>query len=195
MIDNSRITLNVSIPLPDLWSAEKPFCYDCTFTVYDGSGAVLEVIPHIAGFRRFEIKNGVMTLNGKRIVFKGVNRHEFSCGTGRALSREDMLWDIKNLKRNNINAVRTSHYPNHPYFYELCDKFGLYVMDEVNLETHGTIIGEVIPSENTIPGSREEWRDACLDRANSVFQTDKNHSCILIWSCGYESGGGYCRGR
>ncbi|KDE46969.1 hypothetical protein DI43_10900 [Geobacillus sp. CAMR12739] len=99
---------------------------------------MVEVVPQKVGFRRFEIINKVMHLNGKRIVFKGVNRHEFHCRRGRAITKEDMLWDIKTLKRHNINAVRTSHYPNQSYWYELCDEYGIYVIDEMNLETHGT---------------------------------------------------------
>lgn len=134
------------------------------------------------------MNNGVMQINGKRIVFKGVNRHEFNCKTGRAITKEDMLFDVKFMKDHNINAVRTSHYPNQSYWYELCDEFGLYVIDETNLETHGSWqkLGECEPSWN-VPGNLPEWRACVLDRANSMYQRDKNHACVLIWSCGNES--------
>lgn len=188
-IDNELLIFQMRIKNPNLWSAELPNLYDCIFTVYDDRGKVSDVIPQTVGFRRFEIKGGIMQLNGKRIVFKGVNRHEFNCDTGRAIKHQDILWDVQNMKRNNINAVRTSHYPNQPYLYDLCDKFGLYVIDEANLESHGTHL-QGIPDKNTIPNNREEWLEACLDRANSMFQRDKNHPCILIWSCGNESCGG-----
>ena len=132
-----------------------------------------------------------MLINGKRIVFKGTNRHEFSCHTGRAISYEDMVTDVKLMKAYNINAVRTSHYPNHPLWYDLCDEYGLYVIDETNIETHGTWqylqkeLGEL-----TVPGSRPEWTANVLDRANSMLQRDKNHPSIVIWSLGNEAFGG-----
>jgi beta-galactosidase len=121
-------------------------------------------------------------------VFKGVNRHEFNPRRGRAITKEDMIWDIKTLKQNNINAVRTSHYPNQSYWYELCDEYGVYVIDEMNLETHGSWqkMGAVEPSWN-IPGNKLEWQDIVMDRAISMVERDKNHPSILIWSCGNES--------
>ncbi|GAF06957.1 beta-galactosidase [Paenibacillus pini JCM 16418] len=132
-----------------------------------------------------------MKINGKRIVFKGVNRHEFSCDTGRAISKDDMITDIKLMKSHNINAVRTSHYPNQSAWYELCDEYGLYVIDETNLETHGTWgYGDGTLSDHNIPGSKPEWLDNVLDRCNSMFQRDKNHPSIVIWSLGNESFGG-----
>lgn len=148
----------------------------------------MEVIPQKIGFRKFELINKVMHLNGKRIVFKGVNRHEFNARTGRAISREDMLWDIRTLKQNNMNAVRTSHYPNQTLWYELCDEYGVYVIDEMNLETHGSWqkLGAVEPSWN-IPANLPEWQDIVMDRAISMLERDKNHASILIWSCGNES--------
>jgi len=129
-----------------------------------------------------------MRLNGERIVFKGVNRHEFNPRHGRAITKEDMLWDIKTLKEHNINAVRTSHYPNQSLWYELCDEYGVYVIDEMNLETHGSWqkMGAVEPSWN-IPGNKPEWQDIVMDRAISMVERDKNHPSILIWSCGNES--------
>jgi beta-galactosidase len=129
-----------------------------------------------------------MHLNGERIVFKGVNRHEFNPRSGRAITKQDMLWDIQTLKRHNINAVRTSHYPNQSYWYELCDEYGVYVIDEMNLETHGSWqkMGAVEPSWN-IPGNKPEWEPIVMDRAISMVERDKNHPSILIWSCGNES--------
>ncbi|WP_409300912.1 glycoside hydrolase family 2 TIM barrel-domain containing protein [Peribacillus sp. SCS-155] len=187
---NSGGTVNISIEVdgPELWSAEKPYLYKVLFQVYDSGGNLVEVVPLKVGFRRFELIDKVMLLNGERIVFKGINRHEFNCRTGRAITNEDMLWDIKTLKRNNINAVRTSHYPNQTFWYELCDEYGIYVIDEMNLETHGSWqkMGTVEPSWN-IPGNKPEWRDIVMDRAISMYERDKNHPSILIWSCGNES--------
>ncbi|WP_299093234.1 glycoside hydrolase family 2 TIM barrel-domain containing protein [uncultured Metabacillus sp.] len=178
----------LSVEHPHLWSAESPYLYQLFISVFDASGKLVEVIPQKVGFRRFEMKNKVMHLNGKRIVFKGVNRHEFNCRRGRAVTKEDMLWDIKTMKQNNINAVRTSHYPNQTEWYELCDEYGLYVIDEMNLETHGSWqkLGAVEPSWN-IPGNKPEWQEIVMDRAISMFERDKNHPSILIWSCGNES--------
>lgn len=178
----------MDIDSPKLWSAENPYLYKLYIQVYNETGSLIEVVPQNVGFRRFELVDKIMTLNGERIVFKGVNRHEFNCRTGRAISKEDMLWDIKTLKRNNINAVRTSHYPNQSYWYELCDQYGVYVIDEMNLETHGSWqkMGAVEPSWN-IPGNKPEWENIVMDRAVSMFERDKNHPSILIWSCGNES--------
>ncbi len=182
-------TLPVEAPL--LWSAEQPNLYTLTLEVWR-DGRLLEVVSQPVGIRRFEMKDGLMTLNGRRIVFCGVNRHEFDCRRGRAVGRAEMLWDVLTMKQNNINAVRTSHYPNHPYFYELCDRYGLYVIDETNLETHGTWqkLGAVRPDENTLPNGKPAWRKAVLGRAAAMLERDKNHPSILIWSCGNESWGG-----
>ncbi|WP_309122532.1 glycoside hydrolase family 2 TIM barrel-domain containing protein [Paenibacillus sp.] len=183
-----KATVTMEADRPKLWSAECPYLYRLLLQVYDGAGRLIEAVPQSVGFRTFELVDGVMRLNGERIVFKGVNRHEFNCRTGRAITKEDMLWDIMTMKRNNINAVRTSHYPNQSYWYELCDQYGVYVIDEMNLETHGSWqkMGVVEPSWN-IPGNKPEWRDIVLDRAISMVERDKNHPSILIWSCGNES--------
>lgn len=179
---------SLNVVEPKLWSAEYPYLYKLFIKVFNPVGDLVEVIPQKVGFRKFELIDNIMCLNGKRIVFKGVNRHEFNCRTGRVITKEDMLWDIRTLKQNNINAVRTSHYPNQSYWYELCDEYGIYVMDEMNLETHGSWqkMGEVEPSWN-IPGNRSEWQSIVMDRAKSMFERDKNHPSILIWSCGNES--------
>ncbi len=178
---------------PKLWSAEQPCLYDMTLEVYDEAGNLAEVIPQKVGFRRFEMKDGLMLLNGKRIVFKGVNRHEFSSRTGRAVSDEEILTDILTMKRNNINAIRTCHYPDDSRIYHLCDVYGLYLIAENNLESHGTwdaVSRGLDAPEMAVPENHEEWLGAMLDRVNSCYQRDKNHPSILIWSCGNESYGG-----
>jgi len=172
------------------WSAENPYLYDFCVELTGADGVVIETVATKAGFRTFELKNGVMCLNGKRIVFKGVDRHEFSAERGRAITEEDMLVDILMMKRNNINAVRTSHYPNQTRWYELCDEYGIYVIDETNLETHGSWMndrGWAGGFACNLPGDLPEWRGAVLDRARSMYERDKNHACVLIWSCGNES--------
>ena len=123
---------------PVLWSAEDPQLYDLTMEIYNESGELQEVIPQKIGFRRFEMKDGIMTLNGKRIVFKGVNRHEFSSVSGRHVSEEELRKDLKIMKQNNINAIRTCHYPDASLIYQLCDEYGIYMIDETNLESHGS---------------------------------------------------------
>src|SRR5699024_9330687 len=188
---NGTASLSLTVDRPHLWSAESPYLYKAFIQVYDETGALVEVIPQQVGFRTFEMKNGLMCLNGERIVFKGVNRHEFNCHHGRSVTKEDMLWDIKTLKQNNINAVRTSHYPNQTYWYELCDEYGVYVIDEMNIETHGTWWrNDTLDLENAIPGNKMEWQDIVMDRAKSMYERDKNHPSILIWSVGNESCGG-----
>ena len=187
---NEKTIINRTIENLKPWSAEIPNLYTFTVILSDESGNEIEVSRTKVGFRRFELKNGIMCLNGKRIIFKGINRHEFNAKTGRAITEEDMLFDIQFMKKNNINAVRTCHYPNNSLWYQLCDEYGIYLIDEANLETHGTWqkLGETEPSWN-IPGSLPEWKDAVLDRAKSMYERDKNHASVLIWSCGNES---YC---
>ena len=177
---------------PILWSAENPQLYDLTLEVYNEAGELQEVIPQKVGFRRFEMKDGIMTLNGKRIVFKGVNRHEFSSVSGRHVSEEELRKDLKIMKQNNINAIRTCHYPDASLIYELCDEYGIYMIDETNLESHGSWDTAEFTKDYTyvVPHDKPEWLDMMLDRANSMYQRDKNHAAILIWSCGNESFGG-----
>ena len=138
------------------------------------------------------MKNGIMTLNGKRIVFKGVNRHEFSSVSGRHVSEEELRKDLRTMKQNNINAIRTCHYPDASLIYQLCDEYGIYMIDETNLESHGSWdVAEMIKDYTyVVPHNKPEWLDMMLDRANSMYQRDKNHPAILIWSCGNESFGG-----
>jgi beta-galactosidase len=182
------VTLRTEVAAPQLWSAESPYLYELFIEIFDESGRLVEAIPQRVGFRRFEMVDKIMRINGERIIFKGVNRHEFNPRRGRAITKEDMLWDIKTLKQNNLNAVRTSHYPNQSYWYELCDVYGVYVIDEMNLESHGSWqkMGAVEPSWN-VPGSKPEWQDIVMDRAISMYERDKNHPSILIWSLGNES--------
>ena len=177
---------------PVLWSAEDPQLYDLTLEVYNETGELQEVIPQKVGFRRFEMKDGIMILNGKRIVFKGVNRHEFSSVSGRHVSEEELRKDLKIMKQNNINAIRTCHYPDASLIYQLCDEYGIYMIDETNLESHGSWDVAEFTKDYTyvVPHDKPEWLDMMLDRANSMYQRDKNHAAILIWSCGNESFGG-----
>lgn len=184
--------LTMEIENPALWSAEEPQLYDLTIQIYDQDGNLQEYIPERVGFRRFEIKDHIMTLNGKRIVFKGVNRHEFSSVSGRHVSEEELIKDLKTMKQNNINAIRTCHYPDASPLYRLCDEYGLYLIDETNLESHGSwdTVEETGDISGVVPCDRPEWLDMMLDRANSMYQRDKNHPAVLIWSCGNESFGG-----
>jgi len=177
---------------PVLWSAEDPQLYDLVLEVYNEAGELQEVIPQKIGFRRFEMKDGIMTLNGKGIVFKGVNRHEFSSVSGRHVSEEELRKDLKTMKQNNINAIRTCHYPDASLIYQLCDEYGIYMIDETNLESHGSWDVAEFTKDYTyvVPHDKPEWLDMMLDRANSMYQRDKNHAAILIWSCGNESFGG-----
>lgn len=182
---------NVKNPL--LWSAEKPNLYEVKIIVKDTHGNETEFISQPAGFRRFEMVDGLMKLNGKRIVFKGVNRHEFSSITGRVPNRDEVIKDIVTMKKNNINAIRTSHYPDDSMLYELCDIYGIYMIAENNLESHGTWEAYnkgYVDLDFVVPKDKPQWREMMLDRANSCYQRDKNHPAILIWSCGNESFGG-----
>lgn len=183
-----RMKLSLQLRDPHLWSAETPYLYRLIVHLCDGDGNTLEAAVQDIGIREFRLIDGIMCINGKRIVFRGVNRHEFDCRRGRAVTEEDMLWDIRFFKRNNINAVRTSHYPNQSLWYRLCDRYGIYLIDETNLESHGSWDKDGL--EGAIPGDREEWLGAVLDRAKNMFQRDKNHPSVLIWSCGNESFGG-----
>lgn len=178
------------VEAPKLWSAERPYLYDLELTFYNKEGELCEFVSQKAGFRRFEMKDGIMCINGKRIVFKGVNRHEFSSKNGRVVSREELLCDIRTMKQNNINAIRTCHYPDDSLIYHVCDEYGIYLMAENNMESHGMwdayVRGEITRDE-IVPGNNMDWEPMMLDRVNSCYQRDKNHPSILIWSCGNES--------
>jgi len=182
-----------AVPDPLLWSAEKPHLYTVKVTVCDPEGRPQEWFSQRIGIRHFELDGNIMKLNGKRIVFKGVNRHEFSIDTGRVVSREDLLTDLYTMKRHNINAIRLCHYPNSPDIYHMADELGFYLIDECNMETHGSWDAyerKVRPVDYAIPGSHMEYQDMLLDRIHSMVLRDRNHPCILIWSCGNESFGG-----
>ena len=182
-----------SLARPELWSAECPALYRLLAEVLDGEGRSTEILEQELGFRRFELKDGLMCLNGKRIVFKGVNRHDFSSVSGRVPDEKELLQNIVTMKQNNINAIRTSHYPNQSALYALCDRYGLYVIDENNMETHGSwdaYLRRQAGPDYVIPKDHEEFAPLLLDRVESIYQRDKNHPCVLIWSCGNESYGG-----
>ncbi|HOX08929.1 MAG TPA: glycoside hydrolase family 2 TIM barrel-domain containing protein [Planctomycetota bacterium] len=170
---------------PRKWSAEDPALHTLLVTLRGHSGAVLEVHRLRIGFRSVAIRKGLFTINGVPVKLQGVNRHDSDPETGHAVSREAMLRDVLQMKRHNINAVRTSHYPNDPFWYELCDEYGLYVIDEADLETHG--FGYEAPD---IPARVPLWRDAFVDRAERLVERDKNHACVVLWSLGNESGYG-----
>ena len=175
---------------PRLWSAEDPYLYELCLEVRDRSGDLMETIREPVGFRRMEIKDGLMLLNGKRLLLRGVNRHEFSAEHGRAVTEAETELDLLTMKRHNINAIRTCHYPNRSFLYRLCDKYGLYLIDEMNVESHGSWVMMqlgVIPPEQHVPGSRRDYRRAVLARAEAMYERDKNHPSVLIWSCGNES--------
>ena len=180
----SDVHFQTIIDKPRKWSAEQPNLYKVIISLQNENGEITEYVSCDTGFRRFEIKENVMYINGKRILFNGVNRHEFDCEMGRAINKDIMEKDIKIMKQFNVNALRTSHYPNNPYMYDLCDKYGLYVIDEVNLETHGTWKYGQKEEENALPGSKPEWTNAVLSRCKSMFERDKNHPSIIIWSLG-----------
>lgn len=180
----------VSNPL--LWSAEKPYLYTLTLTIRDTLGTEIERVRINVGFRRFEMKDGIMCINGKRIEFNGVNRHEFSCYTGRAVSYEETLADVLNMKAYNINAIRTSHYPDDQPLYDLCDRYGIYLIAENNMETHGTWCTPDAQEnpDMILPSEHAEYEPLLLDRVRSLYEIHKNHPSILIWSDGNESFGG-----
>ncbi|MGN7785777.1 glycoside hydrolase family 2 TIM barrel-domain containing protein [Niabella sp. 22666] len=171
---------------PKLWSAEKPYLYNIVLKLKDDKGRVLEIIKKKIGFRKVEIKNAQLFVNGKPILIKGVNRHETHPLSGQVVSRETMLQDIKLMKQFNINAVRNAHYPNDEYWYQLCDEYGIYVVDEANIESHG--IGFNIL--NTL-ANKPSWASAHLSRVSRTYERNKNYTCVIIWSLGNEAGNGY----
>ncbi|MBA2939781.1 NPCBM/NEW2 domain-containing protein [Paenibacillus sp. CGMCC 1.16610] len=188
---NSEVQVNASklVANPKKWSAEDPNLYTLVLSLKDSSGKLIETAGTRIGFREFELKTmsdgsgkQQMILNGKPIMIKGVNRHDTNPDTGKATNLDQMIEDIELMKQYNMNAIRTSHYPSHPFWYDLANKYGLYVLDEVNLETHGV--------RDTVPTSKPEWVENVKDRANSMVQRDKNHPSVIIWSLGNEAGSG-----
>jgi len=168
---------------PKKWSAEKPHLYSLIFSL-EKDGVVVEAFQTKVGFRSSEIKDGQLLVNGKPVLLKGVNRHEHDPITGHVISKESMMQDILLMKQNNINTVRTCHYPDDPYWYDLCDKYGLYVIDEANIESHGMGYGERSLAKDPT------WELAHVDRVQRMVERDKNHPSIIIWSMGNEAGDG-----
>ena len=181
-------TICVDLESVRLWDNHNPYLYHAYVELKAEDGSLAEVIPYDIGFRRIEIIDKVVYLNGKRLVITGVNRHEWNARTGRCIGIEDMKADISCMLRNNINSVRTCHYPDQIPWYYMCDDAGIYVMAETNLESHGSFqkLGAIEPSCN-VPGSIPQWKDAVLERAKNNFETFKNHTSILFWSLGNES--------
>ncbi len=173
------------IPQVKKWTAETPDLYILTLTLLDLNGNFIESLSNRIGFRTSEIKNGLLLINGVAVKLKGVNRHEHDPVKGHVISREMMLLDVQLMKQNNINAVRTCHYPNDPYWYELCDEYGLYVIDEANIESHG--MGYDL---NRTLGNNPIWENAHIDRTRRMVERDKNHPSVIIWSLGNEAGNG-----
>ena len=186
--DHLEGTICVDLESVRLWDNHNPYLYHAYVELKAEDGSLAEVIPYDIGFRRIEIIDKVIYLNGKRLVITGVNRHEWNARTGRCIGIEDMKADISCMLRNNINSVRTCHYPDQIPWYYMCDDAGIYVMAETNLESHGSFqkLGAIEPSCN-VPGSIPQWRDAVLERSKNNFETFKNHTSILFWSLGNES--------
>ncbi|NHI94623.1 MAG: DUF4981 domain-containing protein [Candidatus Lokiarchaeota archaeon] len=180
--EETVLNLETKVINPLKWSEEIPSLYEIVFILKNSNNEIIEVERCDFGFRVIEIKNSQFLINGKSIKFKGVNRHEHDPDHGRAVPLSRMIEDIEIAKQNNINAIRTSHYPNHPKFYELCDKYGIYVIDECNLESHGL--------RNKLPKSKKEWTKPVVDRMIRMIARDKNHPCIIMWSLGNEAGNG-----
>lgn len=180
-----KLSFNIPIKQPNKWTAETPYLYSLFITLKDNNNNIIEVVPWKVGFRTSEIKGNVYYFNGVPIKLKGVNRHEHSENTGHDVSRSEMITDFKLWKENNINAVRTSHYPNSPLFYQLADEYGIYVLDEANIETHGygIYVLNMLSDDPT-------WKDAYVDRVRRMVERDKNHVSINMWSSGNEAGYG-----
>lgn len=179
---DAEVTLTADVAAPALWSAESPNLYTLVVTLTDASGRTVDIQRTRTGFREVAYGPGRFTVNGRAVMFRGTNRHESDPDHGQAVPESRMVQDIRLMKQHNINAVRTSHYPNHPRWLELCDEYGLYVIDETNLESHGI--------RDVLPASLPEWTDACVDRLRSMVERDKNHPCIVVWSLGNEAGQG-----
>jgi len=182
-----KVTLTASVPHPRKWSAEDPYRYTAVLTLKDQNGKVVEAVPVKIGFRKVQIVDGVFKINGKPVRLKGVNRHEHDMDNGRTVSRDLMLKDVLMFKRFNINALRMSHYPNDEKMYELCDEYGIYVIDEANVESHG--MGYDL---NYTLGNKPEWTAAHVDRTVRMVIRDRNHPCVVMWSLGNEAGSGLC---
>lgn len=186
----NRVEVSATVKNVHQWNGEHPYLYTCLISILDESGHETALTSYKTGFRTVEIKGSKLLINGVPIYIKGVNRHEHNDSTGHVQTREMIIHDLKLMKRLNINAIRTCHYPNNEIFYQLCDEYGMYVVDEANIETHG--MGSVPYFKDTIPhpAYRDDWRDAHVDRITRLAARDKNHSCIIGWSLGNECGNG-----
>ena len=187
--ENNDVRLRYELKEPvHAWSNEDPYLYELLIEIQNEKGETVEVVPYQIGFRKIELRDKKILLNGKRLIINGVNRHEWNARSGRCITEEDEKWDIECIRRNHINAVRTCHYPDRISWYYRCDQAGIYLMAETNLETHGSWLkqGVIEPSWN-VPGSVECWRGCTLDRAVSNFEAFKNHTSVLFWSLGNES--------
>ncbi|MCL6734635.1 glycoside hydrolase family 2 TIM barrel-domain containing protein [Streptomyces neyagawaensis] len=180
--EDVTVSASKAVPDPVLWSAERPTLYTAVLRLRDARGKVVETLSHRVGLREFALKDGLMRINGKPVSFRGTNRHEMHPDRGMALTRADLERDMRLAKRLNINTIRTSHYPNNPLWLELADEYGLYLVDETNLETHGI--------RDQYPGNHADWTKACVARAQAMVHRDKNHASVVIWSLGNEAGGG-----
>ncbi|WP_442587817.1 glycoside hydrolase family 2 TIM barrel-domain containing protein [Pedobacter sp. AW31-3R] len=181
----TQLTFNTEIPNIASWTAETPNLYTLLIRLFDSKGRVIEVIPQRVGFRTVELRDHNLLINGKRVFLKGVNRHEHNPVRGHTLTHEDMRKDIEMMKKLNINAVRHSHYPPDPYWMELCDQYGLYVIDEANIESHGRYYNLAYTL-----GNDKQWRIPHLERIQRMYERDKNHAAVIIWSLGNEAGNG-----
>ncbi|MDW0113084.1 beta-galactosidase subunit alpha [Sporosarcina saromensis] len=186
-IDDDEVNFEKRVEAPNLWSAENPYLYQLFMTV-KWENEVQEVVKQNVGFRMIELKGKTFTVNGVAIKFKGVNRHDYNPKTGRVVSKEDVIRDIKLMKQHNINAIRTAHYPNSPFLYDLCDEYGMYVIDEADVETHGF---ELTANYHRIADGAD-WEKVMVDRLVRMVHRDKNHPSIIMWSLGNESGFGHC---
>ena len=182
----NKFKTELEVTKPQAWSAENPYLYQLEAKLFNPEGEKVQTIRQKVAFRTVEIKDAQLLVNGKPVMIRGVNRHDFDPELGRTVSREKMEEDVLMMKKHNINAVRTAHYPNHPYFYELCDKHGLYVLAETDIECHGM---EPVGRWDELADS-EDWRAAFLDRMERMVEHYKNHPSIIIWSLGNESGFG-----
>lgn len=181
---DAKLSLNVLVKQPKLWSCEKPNLYRLLLTLKNASGEVIEVETCRVGFRKVEIKNRRLLINGVPVLLKGVNRHEHDADRGRSVRMDTMLQDVRLMKQFNVNTVRTSHYPNQPAWYDLCDEYGMFVIDEANVESHGMGYGK----ESL--GHDPTWEKAHVERQIAMVQRDRNHPCVIIWSMGNEAGRG-----
>ncbi|RKQ30221.1 glycoside hydrolase family 2 TIM barrel-domain containing protein [Oceanobacillus halophilus] len=184
--DEQKLTASIPVTAPNKWTAETPYLYHLLILLKDEKDELIEAIPTKVGFRQVELKDGLIQVNGVPILFKGVNRHEHHPDLGRAVPIDWMRKDIELMKQHNLNAVRTAHYTDDPRFYELCDEYGLYVIDEADLECHGFSLTDNWNQLSEDP----DWEEAYLDRMKRMVERDKNHASIIIWSLGNESGFG-----